>query len=215
MTRFQANTYKNTKLNRFLIAPTPTLLASTEVTNAHWPSQQLDRVSPIKTKTHMMHSHLFTVFRYKNLLPNERQPDPWSPGCNPQASLRRFWSARTRRPERRSRLRWARTCSWCYKTLFGGNLYFPKIKKFDKACSVVNVIKLFWRKSRKSRFPCKSIKRLNFLGCGGSSKATDSSSNPCPILHFHNLVMHRLWAWQEKNIEKWKCMEPNGSVRKA
>ena len=29
------------------------------------------------------------------------------------------------------------TCSWCYKTLFGGNLDFSKIKKWKKVCSDV------------------------------------------------------------------------------
>ena len=28
-------------------------------------------------------------------------------------------------------------CSWCYKTFFGGNLDFPKIKKLKKVCSDV------------------------------------------------------------------------------
>ena len=61
-----------------------------------------------------------------------------------------------------------RNSSWCYKTFFGGNLDIPKIKKLNKVCfnvwtctkyenysifkenytPVVDVLKLFWRKTR-------------------------------------------------------------------
>ena len=75
--------------------------------------------------------------------------------------------------------------SWCYKTFFGGNLYFPKIKKLNNICSddwtcaktlrqcyfLLNYFKhcisaqkwsflvvSAWGKSRFSRFPPKKFK---------------------------------------------------------
>ena len=35
-------------------------------------------------------------------------------------------------------------CSWCYKTFFGGNLDFPKIKKWNKVCSDVWTWSKMW-----------------------------------------------------------------------
>ena len=40
-----------------------------------------------------------------------------------------------------------KTCSWCYKTFFGGNLYFPKIKKLNKVCSNIQTFTIMWKLS--------------------------------------------------------------------
>ena len=37
------------------------------------------------------------------------------------------------------------SCSWCYKTLFGGNLDFPKVKKLNKVCSNVWTCSKMWK----------------------------------------------------------------------
>ena len=38
-----------------------------------------------------------------------------------------------------------RSSSWCYKTFFGGNLDFPKIKKLNKVCSNVWTCTKMWK----------------------------------------------------------------------
>ena len=35
--------------------------------------------------------------------------------------------------------------SWCYKTIFGGNLDFPKIKKLKNICFDVRICTIMWK----------------------------------------------------------------------
>ena len=37
------------------------------------------------------------------------------------------------------------SCSWCYKTIFGGNLDFPKIKKLKNICFDVRTCTKMWK----------------------------------------------------------------------